>query len=87
MPPPPRLVSAPLRVTVADVLSGPGTNALLAGKVEAGTVADGDRIVSVPGSHAGSIKKITRDGAPCAVAFAGDHIVLLLHGIHSENLR
>jgi len=82
---PPRTAdpSRPLRLAVSDVFPGVGGTAV-AGRVEAGWVAPGHRVVACPGGAGGSVKAVTRGGVPVGVAAAGDVVELLLGGFGEE---
>ena len=89
-PPPPRLLDRPVRITVADVLSSPGSGTagcMFAGRVEAGSVAVGDKLVVMPGRVPAAVKKILREDAPQQLVFAGDYFVMSLGGIITEHLQ
>jgi len=75
---------APLRVAVDSVLSAGGST-VVAGRVERGTVAPGDRVV-IAGSEA-RVKTVERHHEAVERAGPGDHVGLELEGVTTGALR
>lgn len=82
----PKLRHKPMRLTISDVYrdgSGLGSVAVT-GKLQQGTLQQGDRVVSMPGGALATVKVVRRSGRNLAsqgAAVAGDNIELGLNGI------
>ena len=57
------------------------------GRLEAGRIALREKVVLVPGSATGDVKKILREGVPRPLACAGDYVLLSLSGSGMEHIR
>lgn len=83
----PRPVDGPLRLVVSDAYKsaklGPVT---VAGKVEAGVVRPGNRVVIMPSGELCAIKSIDCGGELVRVAVAGDNVDLGLGGVELSSL-
>eukprot|EP00931_Biecheleriopsis_adriatica_P043768 TRINITY_DN25011_c0_g1_i1.p1 TRINITY_DN25011_c0_g1~~TRINITY_DN25011_c0_g1_i1.p1 ORF type:complete len:556 (+),score=125.77 TRINITY_DN25011_c0_g1_i1:56-1669(+) len=78
LPPPPRPPStAPLRLCVSDVYRS-GANTCLSGKVEAGTVSVGQKVVLLPSNEQTTVKSLQLREAPTRSARAGDYLDAVL---------
>ncbi len=87
IPPPPRLLDRPLRIVVADVEASSTTSCIVFGRIEAGRVALRDKVVLVPGSAVGDVKKVLRESVPRPLATAGDYVLLSITGSGLEHIR
>jgi elongation factor 1 alpha-like protein len=77
-----RAVHLPLRLPVADVLSRGAKGAVVVGgKLEGGALRPGSKVLVLPSREAGVVKSIEVDGAPAALARAGDTADVVLAGV------
>lgn len=79
--PPERPVSKPFRLCVSDVFKGMGSGFCVSGRVDAGCVSNGDKVLVMPAAEQGTVKGITIDEVPVPQAFAGDQVALTLSGV------
>lgn len=79
--PPERPVSKPFRLCVSDVFKGQGSGFCVSGRIDAGCVANGDKVLVMPAAEQGTIKGITIDELSTTQAFAGDQVALTLAGV------
>uniref|UniRef100_G3ML25 Tr-type G domain-containing protein n=1 Tax=Amblyomma maculatum TaxID=34609 RepID=G3ML25_AMBMU len=79
--PPERPISKPFRLCVSDVFKGTGSGFCVSGRIDAGCIANGDKILVMPAAEQGTIKGITIDEVPVPQAFAGDQVALTLSGV------
>ncbi|CAN8001923.1 unnamed protein product, partial [Ixodes hexagonus] len=84
--PPERPVSKPFRLCVSDVFKGMGSGFCVSGRIDAGGVSNGDRVLVMPVGEQGSVKGITIDDMPTSHAFAGDQVALTLSGVDIINV-
>ncbi|XP_067840949.1 HBS1-like protein isoform X3 [Heptranchias perlo] len=78
---PQRLVEKPFRLCVSDVFKDQGSGFSVTGKIEAGYVQTGDRVLVMPPNETCSVKGITLHGEPVDWAAAGDHVILTVTGV------
>lgn len=85
--PPLRDVSKPLRLPICDVtkLHTLGVIAV-SGKVEAGVVQNGSKVLLMPSGEFATIRSIERNSSPCNAASAGDNVGISLHGVDQIHL-
>jgi len=86
-----RLISKPLRLVVAEVSRGGGGartgggggsgSVSVSGKVEAGAVKVGGKVVVVPGGEVATVKSIEVDGQSVSLARAGSSAELVVSGL------
>lgn len=79
--PPKRELEKPFRFCVSDVYKGMGTGITLTGKLEAGKLQNGDKVVVMPAGEQGLVKAFTIHDEPVQLACAGDHVTLTLSGL------
>ncbi|XP_048386829.1 HBS1-like protein isoform X1 [Stegostoma tigrinum] len=79
--PPQRPVEKPFRLCVADVFKDQGSGFSVTGKIEAGYVQTGDRLLVMPPNEACTIKGIALHDEPLDWAAAGDHVTLTVTGV------
>ncbi|XP_072558952.1 HBS1-like protein isoform X3 [Paramormyrops kingsleyae] len=79
--PPPRCVEKPFRLCVSDVFKDQGSGFCVTGKVEAGYVQAGDRVLVMPPNETCTIKGIALHEEPIEWAAAGDHVSLTVTGM------
>lgn len=84
--PPERPVDKPFRMCVSDVFKGISGGFCAAGKIEAGFLKNGDKILVMPAVEQAVVKGITADERPLTYGFAGDQVVLQLSGIDTNNI-
>ncbi|KAA0707241.1 HBS1-like protein ERFS [Triplophysa tibetana] len=79
--PPQRSVEKPFRLCVSDVFKDLGSGFCVTGKIEAGFVQTGDKILAMPPNETCTVKGITLHDEPLDWAAAGDHVSLTVTGI------
>ncbi|XP_060095781.1 HBS1-like protein isoform X1 [Heteronotia binoei] len=79
--PPQRSVDKPFRLCVSDVFKDQGTGFCVTGKIEAGYVQIGDRLLAMPPNETCTVKGIALHDEPVDWAAAGDHVSLTLTGM------
>ncbi|XP_055886757.1 HBS1-like protein isoform X2 [Biomphalaria glabrata] len=84
--PPVRPIDKPFRLHVSDVFKGVGTGFNVAGRVGAGYVQSGDKILIMPLGNCATVKNIYIDDVADNLAFAGDHVNLTLSGVDMSNV-
>lgn len=84
--PPQRSVSKPLRICINDIFKGVSSGFCVAGKVEAGHLKNGDKVLVMPAGEPAVVKGVAVDDFPVTQAFAGDHVVVTISGIDINNV-
>ncbi|KAF2974365.1 hypothetical protein EK904_009925 [Melospiza melodia maxima] len=79
--PPQRSVEKPFRLCVADVFKDQGSGFCVTGKIEAGYIQVGERLLAMPPNETCTAKGITLHDEPVDWAAAGDHVSLTLTGM------
>nr|XP_028579315.1 HBS1-like protein isoform X2 [Podarcis muralis] len=79
--PPQRSVEKPFRLCVSDVFKDQGSGFCVTGKIEAGYVQVGDRLLAMPPNETCTVKGIALHDEPVDWAAAGDHVILTLTGM------
>ncbi|KAM4903346.1 HBS1-like protein isoform 2-T2 [Sylvia borin] len=79
--PPQRSVDKPFRLCVADVFKDQGSGFCVTGKIEAGFIQVGERLLAMPPNETCTAKGITLHEEPVDWAAAGDHVSLTLTGM------
>lgn len=79
--PPKRELEKPFRFCVSDVYKGMGTGINAIGKLEAGKLHSGDKVVVMPAGCQGLVKAFTIHDESVQLACAGDHVTLTLSGL------
>lgn len=83
-----RPAEKPLRLPVLRVYSCQDGGTVVVGRVEAGTVKSGTKVLFAPGGLAGEVQSIKRGGEAAGEAKAGDIVsVALGDSVESESLR
>ncbi|KAL8596948.1 hypothetical protein ACOMHN_027894 [Nucella lapillus] len=77
---PERPMDKPLRVSISNVFKSPGGLAV-SGKVNAGYLQAGDRVLVMPSMDMAAVKNIVVDDMAPKIAFAGDQVTLSLTNI------
>ncbi|XP_050805612.1 HBS1-like protein isoform X2 [Gopherus flavomarginatus] len=79
--PPQRSVDKPFRLCVSDVFKDQGSGFCVTGKIEAGYIQTGDRLLAMPPNETCTAKGITLHDELVDWAAAGDHVSLTLTGM------
>ncbi|XP_076129178.1 HBS1-like protein isoform X3 [Alosa pseudoharengus] len=79
--PPQRSVEKPFRLCVSDVFKDQGSGFCVTGKIEAGYIQTGDRMLAMPPNETCTVKAITLHDEPLDWAAAGDHVTLCVTGM------
>ncbi|CAH3021010.1 unnamed protein product [Porites evermanni] len=79
--PPKRELEKPFRFWVSDVYKGMGAGINVTGKLEAGKLQNGDKVVVMPAGEQGLVKALSIHDEPVQLACAGDHVTLTLSGL------
>ncbi|KAF5896722.1 HBS1-like protein isoform X1, partial [Clarias magur] len=78
---PQRSVEKPFRLCVSDVFKDQGSGFCVSGKIEAGFVQTGDRVLAMPPNETCTVKGITLHDEALDWAAAGDHVSLTVTGM------
>ncbi|KAM3855089.1 HBS1-like protein isoform 1-T1 [Vipera latastei] len=78
---PQRSVDKPFRLCVSDVFKDQGSGFCVTGKIEAGYVQVGERLLVMPPNETCTVKGIALHEQPVDWAAAGDHVSLTLTGM------
>uniref|UniRef100_A0A7N8WS91 HBS1-like translational GTPase n=1 Tax=Mastacembelus armatus TaxID=205130 RepID=A0A7N8WS91_9TELE len=78
---PQRSVDKPFRLCVSDVFKDQGSGFCVTGKIEAGSIQTGDRVLAMPPNETCNVKGITLHDEAVDWAAAGDHVSLTVTGI------
>ncbi|KAF5841984.1 translation elongation factor EF1A/initiation factor IF2gamma [Dunaliella salina] len=81
-----RLTGKPLRLPVSDVFKNKAGALVVAGKVEAGALRAGSKVLVVPGQVSGSIRSMEVGGQPVQLVRAGDAAELALSGMDASGI-
>ncbi|XP_068933421.1 HBS1-like protein isoform X1 [Petaurus breviceps papuanus] len=79
--PPQRSIEKPFRLCVSDVFKDQGSGFCVTGKIEAGYIQTGDRLLAMPPNETCTAKGIMLHDEPVDWAAAGDHVSLTLVGM------
>ncbi|EEP76312.1 TEF1 protein [Uncinocarpus reesii 1704] len=81
-------IEKPLRMTIADVFKGGAQNQLsISGRIDAGSLQVGDRILTMPSGESAVVKSLEIDEEPSDWAVAGNNVVLHLLDIDPMYLK
>ncbi|KAJ8008705.1 hypothetical protein DPEC_G00081190 [Dallia pectoralis] len=78
---PQRSVDKPFRLCVSDVFKDQGSGFCVTGKIEAGYIQTGDRVLAMPPNETCTVKGISLHDEPLDWAAAGDHVSLTVTGM------
>ncbi|KAJ4928638.1 hypothetical protein JOQ06_004266 [Pogonophryne albipinna] len=78
---PQRSLEKPFRLCVSDVFKDQGSGFCVTGKIEAGYIQTGERILAMPPNETCTVKGITLHDEPLDWAAAGDHVSLTVTGM------
>ncbi|KAL5982951.1 hypothetical protein ACLOJK_017031 [Asimina triloba] len=85
--PPARDVAKPLRMPICDVIKSHSLGQVaVSGKLEAGALRNGSKVLVMPSGDLATVRSIERDSNVCSVARAGDNISISLQGIDGSCL-
>ncbi|TXG62357.1 hypothetical protein EZV62_013720 [Acer yangbiense] len=79
--PPTREFSKPLLMPICDVVKIQHSQVSACGKLEAGALRNGLKVLVMPSGEVGTVRSIERDSRACEVARAGDSVAVSLQGI------
>ncbi|ANM70320.1 Translation elongation factor EF1A/initiation factor IF2gamma family protein [Arabidopsis thaliana] len=84
---PDRDVSKPLLMPICDAVRSTSQGQVSAcGKLEAGAVRPGSKVMVMPSGDQGTIRSLERDSQACTIARAGDNVALALQGIDANQV-
>ncbi|RYR16754.1 hypothetical protein Ahy_B03g061659 isoform A [Arachis hypogaea] len=87
LPPPAREYSKPLLMPICDVIKSPTLGQVSAcGKLEAGALRSGSKVLVMPAAVMGTVRSMERDSNACSVARAGDNVSVTLQGVDGSNV-
>ncbi|XP_057478420.1 uncharacterized protein LOC130765861 isoform X3 [Actinidia eriantha] len=85
--PPARDYSKPLVMPICDVIKlQPQGQVSACGKLEAGALQTGSKVLVMPSGDVGTVRSLERDSQPCAIARAGDNVAVYLLGIDGSHV-
>ncbi|KAK6945526.1 Translation elongation factor EFTu/EF1A, C-terminal [Dillenia turbinata] len=85
--PPSRDFSKPLRMPICDVIKSQSSGQVSAcGKVEAGALRTGFKVLVLPSGYVGTVRSLEHDSKACNVARAGDNVAVTLQGIDATHV-
>ncbi|KAI3412915.1 uncharacterized protein J3R85_016738 [Psidium guajava] len=85
--PPTRDVLKPLVMPICDVIKSPSMGQVSAcGKLEAGALRSGVKVLVMPSGDVGTVRSLERDSRPCAIVRAGDNVAVVLQGIDTSQV-
>uniref|UniRef100_A0A1B6DUA2 Tr-type G domain-containing protein n=2 Tax=Clastoptera arizonana TaxID=38151 RepID=A0A1B6DUA2_9HEMI len=83
---PERPISKPLRISVSDIYKGTGSGFCISGKVEAGMIQAGDKVLVQPQNELGLVKALAIDECNTQSAFAGDNVSVTIANYDQQNI-
>ncbi|XP_020876719.1 HBS1-like protein isoform X5 [Arabidopsis lyrata subsp. lyrata] len=84
---PDRDVSKPLLMPICDAVRSTSQGQVSAcGKLEAGAVRPGSKIMIMPSGDQGTVRSLERDSQACTIARAGDNVAIALQGIDANQV-
>ncbi|XP_054778178.1 uncharacterized protein LOC129286186 [Prosopis cineraria] len=85
--PPTREFSKPLLMPICDVIKSPTRGQVSAcGKLEAGALRIGSKILVLPSAVLGTVRTLDRDSNACTIARAGDNVAVTLNGVGASHV-
>jgi len=82
-----RRTEKPLRMCVSDVYKRMGLGVTVSGKIEAGRIVPGNRVLLMPANVHAGVKGLEINKTPVTVAVAGENVEVGLGGIELDALR
>uniref|UniRef100_A0A5B7BMG6 Putative HBS1-like protein isoform X4 n=1 Tax=Davidia involucrata TaxID=16924 RepID=A0A5B7BMG6_DAVIN len=87
LPPPARDYSKPLLMPICDIIKSQSLGQVSAcGKLEAGALRSGFKVVVMPSGDTGMVRSLERDSKACTIARAGDNVAVNLQGIDGSHV-
>ncbi|XP_031497413.1 uncharacterized protein LOC116262311 isoform X1 [Nymphaea colorata] len=85
--PPEREIFKPLRLPICDVIKSRSLGqAAVSGKVEAGAIRNGTKVLVMPSGDVATVRCIEQDSHACGIARAGDNVDVGLQGVDGASL-
>ncbi|XP_076440596.1 HBS1-like protein isoform X2 [Babylonia areolata] len=84
---PERPVDKPFRMSVSDVFKSTLGGLSVAGRVSAGYVRPGDKVLVMPAGNMAGVKNVAVDDVASQIAFAGDHVTFSLTNIDMTSVN
>nr|KYP38085.1 HBS1-like protein [Cajanus cajan] len=85
--PPTRDFSKPLLMPICDVIKSTMLGQVSAcGKLEAGALRSGSKVLVMPSAVVGTVRSLERDSNACTVARAGDNVAVTLQGVDGSHV-
>lgn len=85
--PPTRELSKPLLMPICDVIKSPTLGQVSAcGKLEAGALRIGSKVLVMPSAVLGTVRALERDSNACTIARAGDNVAVTLNGVDASHV-
>lgn len=85
--PPKRDFSKPLLLPICDVVKSNSLGQVFAcGKLEAGAIRSGSKVLVMPSGDIGTVRSLERDSKACPIARAGDNVAVSLQGIDANRV-
>ncbi|CAI8618747.1 unnamed protein product [Vicia faba] len=85
--PPTREFAKPLLMPICDVIKSTAQGQVSAcGKLEAGALRSGTKVLVMPSDVVGTVRTLERDSNVCSVARAGDNVAVTLHGVDGSHV-
>ncbi|XP_064604526.1 HBS1-like protein isoform X1 [Liolophura sinensis] len=79
--PPVRPIDRPFRLCVGDIFKGVGSGFTVSGRVESGTIQNGDKVLVMPAGEVGTAKGVFIETETSNYGFAGDHVGITITGV------
>lgn len=83
---PAKAITKPFRLAVADIFKGLISGVSVSGRIEAGYIAEGQKLLIMPSNETCVVKSISVDDEKATQAFAGDNVVLVLYNTDVGNV-
>ncbi|KAK7318874.1 hypothetical protein RJT34_03581 [Clitoria ternatea] len=84
---PTREFSKPLLMPICDVIKSTTLGQISAcGKLEAGALRSGSKVLVMPSAVVGTVRSLERDSNVCTVARAGDNVAVTLQGVDGSHV-
>ncbi|XP_050876381.1 uncharacterized protein LOC127080096 [Lathyrus oleraceus] len=85
--PPTREFAKPLLMSICDAIKSTAQGqASACGKLEAGALRNGTKVLVMPSDVVGTVRTLERDSNACSVARAGDNVAVTLHGVDGSHV-
>ncbi|KAL9227206.1 hypothetical protein vseg_002928 [Gypsophila vaccaria] len=85
--PPRRDYEKPLLMPICDVVKTPMGQVSVCGKLEAGALRSGSKVLVMPLGEVATVRSIECNSQPCTIARAGQNVALVLQGIDTVNVK